>query len=173
MTRWQHKAYRMRRLILIMGVAYVAAALGWMLAPYWRNDNFFIGLLGTPLTPGALVEFEEFGYAVNLVLMVGLLLIAQWAFLRPGSGFTVRLTDHGRPLKTAVISAGVMAMLLTTGGIALLMELPDWWQPTMEAHDGKGIFYIWGGMLLIWVVWATLFLLSTGVRAIDIRSLAK
>ncbi len=162
MTRWQHRAYRFRRLILIAGVVYVLLAVGWLVGPY-LNEPFFdhdfsiAGLFGTPLSPGGLIELEELGYAANLVLVVGLLLIAQWAFLRPGSGFTVQLKDKGRPLKSAVISAAVMAMLLTTGGIAVLMELPDWWQPTMEVHDGKGVFYIWGGMLIIWVVWAAIF----------------
>ncbi len=167
MTHCQHKAYRMRRLILIAGLLYVILGLGWITSPYWGehvfgdspfgHESIFAGLMGTPLTPGALWELEDWQYAVNVVLFMGLLMLAQWAFLRPGKGFTVRLTQEGRPLKTAIITAAIMAMLLSTGGIALLMELPNLWQPVMEAHDGKGVFYIWAGMLIIWIFWAVIF----------------
>jgi hypothetical protein len=157
MTRWQDRAYRLRRWILIAGLLYTLLALAWITGPQWSGDNFFIGLMGTPLTPGLIWETEEVGYAINLVLVLGLLLLAQWAFLRPGKGFTVRLANQGRPLKSAVIAAAVMAALLTTGLISLLMELPNWWEPTMEAHDGWGIGYIWAGMLLSWIVWAIIF----------------
>ncbi len=163
MTRWQTRSNRLRQLILIFGVLYTLAALGWLTAPYWGEAVFgddsigFAGLMGSPLTPGALWELEQLGYGINLVLVLGLLLLAQWVFLCPGKGFTVRLAEQGRPLKSAVIAAAVMAALLTTGGIALLMELPNWWQPTMEAHDGWGIFYIWAGMLIAWGFWAWIF----------------
>jgi hypothetical protein len=168
MTRWQNRAYRFRRLILIAGILYTLLALGWMTIPYWGEavfgdnpfgpDSIYAGLYGTPLGAGELgIELGEAGYAVNLVLVVGLLLLAQWAFLRPGNGFVVRLADQGRPLKSAVIAAAVMSALLTTGLISLLMELPNWWQPTMEAHDGWGIGYIWAGMLVAWGVWAWVF----------------
>ncbi len=156
MTRWQDRAFRLRRLILVVGIFYTVAALGWMSTPYWGEAGF-AGLFGTPLTPGELWELEQLGYGINLVLVLGLGLLGQWAFLRPGKGFTVRLATQGRPLKSAVIAAAVMAMLLTAGLISLLMELPNWWQPTMEAHDGWGIVYIWAGMLVIWGIWAAVF----------------
>ena len=112
MTRWQNRAYRFRRLILIAGILYTLLALGWMTIPYWGKavfgdepDSGFAGLFGTPLSPVLQWELEEIGYAVNLVLVVGLILLAQWAFLRPGKGFVVRLADQGRPLKSAVIAA--------------------------------------------------------------------
>jgi len=50
-----------------------------------------------------------------------------------------------------------MATLLTCGLIALLLELPDWWSPIMEAGDGRGVAGIWGVMIIMWSVWATIF----------------
>jgi hypothetical protein len=91
------------------------------------------------------------------------LLLAQWAFLRPGGGWTVRVTTVGRPLRTAVIAAALMAMLLTIGAIALLLELPDWWATILGESDespfagGWGITGIWAAMLIAWGVWAWIF----------------
>jgi len=167
MTRGQNRAYRLRKLILIAGILYTLAALAWMTIPFWGkavfgdepfgSDSIYAGLMGTPLSSGMLLGLEQLGYVIDLVFTIGLVLIAQWAFLRPGRGFTVRLAEQGRPLKSAVIAAALMAALLTTGLISLLMELPNWWQPTLEAHDGWGIGYIWAGMLVVWGVWAAVF----------------
>ncbi len=174
MTRAKNTAYRLRRLILIAGVVYILAGLTWLLLPYF-NDTSIVkalfgddegdgayGLMGTPLTPGGL-SGGEVGYGVNLVIVLGLLLLAQWAFLRPGRGWTMRVTTVGRPLKSAVIAAALMAMLLTIGMIALLLELPNWWEPILGFNEetaivaGWGITGIWAAMLIAWGLWAWIF----------------
>ena len=96
------------------------AALAWLTGPHWAEfvfgkDSFLPGLLGTPLIPGDLLALEELGYAINLVLVLGLLLLAQWAFLRPGKGFTVRLAEQGRPLKSADRIDGAIFTLRSAG----------------------------------------------------------
>ena len=164
MTKARLTAYRLRRLILIAGVVYVLGGLTWLILPYF-NDTSIVkalfgddegdgayGLMGTPLTLGG---GEEFGYGVNLVIVLGLLLLAQWAFLRPGRGWTMRVTTVGRPLKSAVIAAALMATLLTIGMTALLLELPNWWEPAIGGS--WGITGIWAAMLITWGVWAWIF----------------
>ena len=179
MTKAKATAYRLRWLILIAGIIYTLLGLAWLILPFF-NDTSFVevlfgddestgayGLMYTPLTPGGLVEMEPWSYGVNLAIVLGMLLLAQWAFLRPGRGWTVRVTTIGRPLKSAVIAAALMAMLLTIGGIALLLELPNWWTPIMgmsadgddSVAGGWGITGVWAAMLIAWGVWAWVFFL--------------
>ena len=161
MTKAQSTGRRLRRIILVGGIVYVLVALGWMLAPYLNGldivDFEFFGLLLTPLlAPGCFGDCPDgVGYPVNIVIVIGLVLIAQWAFLRPAHGWTIRVTTIGRPLKTAVLSAAIMAALLTTGLVALVLEIGDWWEPVIE--EKWNIFYIWGAMLVVWGAWAWIF----------------
>ena len=69
-----------------------------------------------------------------------------------------RLTAEGRPLRSAVIVASTMAMLLTAGMFALVLELPDWWEPFWDAGDPWIVWVaMWSAMLLLWAVWAWVF----------------
>ena len=155
MTRGQRAARRFRRLILVAGSLFALAGLAWMLLPFYSEilDGEFVGLIGTPLAP--LDNYSAGLYAVNVLLVVGLLLFAAWAFLRPGRAWTAKLTETGRPLKSAVLAAAAMAILLSTGVVTLILELPDWWEPIMD-NDNKLVVVpsIWAGMLLLWAVWA-------------------
>ncbi len=163
MTKNQSRAYRLRWLILIAGVLYTAVALASMILPFFQD--YFVGLWGTPLAPMWLLDdapWESWALWVNLVMMLGLLLLSQWALLRPGRGWTIRVATVARPMKSAVIAAGFMAALLTSGLIALVLELPDWWSPiTNHEEDSPGgawsILGIWCGILLAWSVWAWVF----------------
>lgn len=161
MTRAKLRARRLRLLILLAGIVYTLAALAWMVSPYFSEDVFSeefagMGLFGSPLCPDP--GIGKPGYAVNIALVVGLILLAQWAFLRPSRAWIPRLAAHGRPLRAAVIAAAAMAMLLSVGLIALLLELPDWWalqfdKPRVEYH-----WIIWPAMLVLWGIWAWVFL---------------
>ena len=163
MTRAKQAGVRLRRIILVAGIIYVLLAMVWLVLPLFGNvdDAGTWGLFGTPFTPGALFNQDEAGYAINVILIIGPLFIAQWLFLRPRGHWRIRLTREGKPLRTAVFTAAFMAMLLTVGFIALLLELPDWWASTMggpdSQSDGEGIIGVWLAMLLIWGVWAGLF----------------
>ena len=86
---------------------------------------------------------------------LGLALLGQWGFLRPRRGWTVQLATTGRPLRSAVIVAASMAMLLTVGLIALVLEMPDWWEPILE--PSRGVIGVWAAMLVLWVIWAWVF----------------
>ena len=115
--------------------------------------------MGTPLF---FVDSDEFGYLVQAILIMGLLMLAQWFFLRPSRVLAIRLTAHGRPLNASVVVAAAMAMLLTLGAFSLILECFDQWKPLVfPDNQGQrvppGIFGIWTGMLGVWGLWAFLF----------------
>ena len=155
MTRARRTAKGLRLTILILGIVYAAVAICWLISPYlpgrWQNA----GLAGTPL--GIADPDSPPQYLALLALFLGLLLLAQWAFLRPRQGRIEWLASPGRPLKSAVIVAGAMTMLLSVGLLALLLELPDWWTPIYELGGWWGAIGIWTAMALLWVGWAVVF----------------
>ena len=167
MTNSQTLAYRLRKLILILGILFTIAGIIWAILPFF-NDFFdekfdfdFFGLMGTVLIVNPVVYDSELLYGINVAIVFGLFLLAQWAFLRPGKGWTKRMLTIGKPMKTSIFAAGLMASLLTTGFIALLLELPNWWQPLME-NDGEGwsnigSIIIGAVMLAIWGIWTWIF----------------
>jgi len=165
MTTAQSRAFRFRRLILIVGILFTLGGVIWCVLPYFSDyleEQFeiefeFYGLLGTPLTYNPISGDSELGYGINLFLMIGLLFLLQWAFLRPSKGWTIQLATEGRPLKSSIIAAGIMSMLLTTGLIALLLELPNWWEPIMNIDSHLQAILPWCVMIVIWGVWTWIF----------------
>lgn len=163
MTSAQSVGYRLRRVILIVGVVFTMAGIVWCLLPFF-NDFFedyiefdFAGLIGTVLVVNPLVADSDLGYGINFVVVVGLLLVSQWMFLRPGKGWSVRMVSEGRPLKSSVIAAGVMAMLLTVGLVACLLELPNWWENILDGDDWGGTIGVGVSMLAVWGFWTWVF----------------
>ena len=157
MTKAKLTARRFRRVLLVVGIVYTAAALFWPFAPYLNEylGEERAGLMGTPLAP--FLDLNEWSYGVIATLAVGLVLLAQWAFLRPGRVWTARLTTRGKPLKSAVIAAAGMAMLLTIGAVALILELPDWWEKLIDQESFGVWVLLWLAMLLVWLFWAWVF----------------
>lgn len=170
MTRSARIANKFRWWLLIVGLAFELAAIGWILLPtffrVFKVDGYPPGLLGTPLLAppthdGYTYPDDEYTYMVNALVVVGLLLLAQWVFLRPGRLLPIRLTAYGRPLKSAVIVAAAMAMLLTLGAFALLLELIGVWKRVFDP-DHYGLIWtsgvgIYAGMLGVWAIWTALF----------------
>jgi hypothetical protein len=169
MTRAQRTAYRLRHLILVAGCLFTSFGVIWSIPPLaeklfgFKDSN---GLLGTVLILNPFTVYgdgnnSELYYYANLAAVVGWIILAQWAFLRPGKGWKIQVNTVGRPMKTSVFAAALMAMLLTTGMIALLLELPNWWQPVMEyEHESRfypGHIMIWIIMLVIWGAWSGIF----------------
>jgi len=169
MTRAQRQANRLRRTLFVVGIVYVVFALAWLVMPYLNKyldqkgiDFVSTGLFSTPLLPTPLYGNTggERKYALNLGLFVGVILLAQWWFLQPGHGWMGRLTAEARPLRGAVIVAAAMAMLLSTGLAALLLELPNWWEYFINNTGTSDRWLwapVWGGMLLLWGLWAWVF----------------
>ena len=158
MTNARRTAYRLRRLILVAGILYTIAAVCWIVLPFFSEyvfaDFMGAGLRRTPLVRG--LDDHAWTYGIGVTLIIGLLLFAQWVFLRPVRGFAISLAVKGRPLKSAVIPAAAMAMLLTVGLIALILEVPDWWEPIIDG-DARTVSGLWLAMLLLWSLWAWIF----------------
>jgi len=158
MTKAQTIAYRFRQIILVVGILFTIAGIIWAILPLLlSNASDFAGLLGTVLIINKLAGESELAYGINFVIVVGLVLLAQWAFLRPGKGWTIRMATVGRPLKTSIFAAGVIAMLLTVGFVALLLELPNWWEGIVGAESYWCIICVWIAMLIIWGIWSLIF----------------
>ncbi len=158
MTKAQTIACRLRHIILVVGILFTIAGIIWAILPLLlSNAEDFAGLLGTVLIINILASDSELAYGINVVIVVGLLLLAQWAFLRPGKGWTIRMVTVGRPLKTSIFAAGVIAMLLTVGFVALLLELPNWWEGIMGVDNYWGMICVWIAMLIIWGIWSLIF----------------
>ncbi len=162
MTRAGRSAFRFRRGLLIAGLIFELCAVAWAFAPYvlwlFNVDWNAAGFLGTPLF---VPESSETLYLCSSLLVVGLLLISQGIFLRPGRLLAIRLTDRGRPLRGSVIVAAAMAMFLTVGAFALIAEGFGWWGRLLERKDnwstGTTLPAIWIGMAVIWAIWAWVF----------------
>jgi hypothetical protein len=91
MTRSQKFAYRFRFALLVLGLGCFAVGV-WLLFGHPGVDSGALGcgLIGTPL-----VAFPVYG---DGIIFLAIFLLAQWAFLRPRLGWTVRLTRQGRPM---------------------------------------------------------------------------
>ena len=161
MTSAKEKAYKLRHLILVVGIVFTVAGIVWVLLPIFcdMDDSEFssTGIIGTVLAFNKVVSDGALPYAINIIIVIGIVLLLQWAFLRPGKNWKVRLTTEGRPLKSSVFAAAVMAMLLTTGAISLLLELPNWWERLIDTDSLLIIASIYGTMLIIWGIWAWIF----------------
>ncbi len=159
MTNAKKSGRRVRHCLLVVGILYMLAAVAWIVWPLMASPGSgWLGSAGLLGTPFAVPDVQEFGYTLGIVPMLGLLMLAQYAFLRPRRVLAMHLTQEGKPLRSAVIGAGAMAMLLTVGAIALLLELPDWWAVELDSADHWRLaLRSWGGMLVIWVIWAWVF----------------
>lgn len=162
MTRAKKTANQIRAAILIAGILYLVAAVAWVffpLTPYFdqcKPDKQFCptGLLFTPLAPA---KETVTAYTLGVVVLLGLLFLAQWGFLRPRRAWTANLAAEGKPLKSAIIVAAAMAMLLTLGAGALSFELFDSWADWMDKEFSSAAPWIYGAMLAAWVMWALIF----------------
>jgi hypothetical protein len=161
MTKTQAIAYRLRHIILVVGILFTIAGIIWAILPLLFNVENFAGLFGTVLIVNNLAQESELFYIINVVVVLGVILLTQWAFLRPGKGWTIRMATVGKPLKTSVFAAGLMAALLTTGFITFLLEFPNWWERFMgNADDGwhpLRPIAVWSVILVIWGIWTWIF----------------
>ncbi len=170
MTKSQETGRRLRRIILFGGILYTMVALAWVFLPLFVRPSAALfgddfdpaGLYGVPFPLPTIwmdapwAPSDAWGYGLHAATLVGVLLLAQWALLRPGRSWATRLTVTGRPVKSAVIAAAAMAMLLSVGVAALLLELPNWWEATLDSP--LGLTGIWVCMAILWGVWAWIFL---------------
>lgn len=162
MTERKQFAYRLRWLLLAGAVACLAAAAAWS---GLKEDGVTIAVTpanwGILLSPGA--DFTHGPLWPCTVFFAGLLLVMHWLFLRPRRGWQLTLAQTGRPMTSAVIAAAFMAMLLTTGLVVTLLEIPDAWKSLLGSFDNEagGLppawYGLWAAMAIVWTLWSVVF----------------
>lgn len=135
------------------------------------------GLWGTPVMPINSVnerplwyareelEFDR-SYVGGSLVFLGVVLWAQWALLSPAGSWRPKVSEHGRPALRGAIAAGLMAMLVSVGILATVMEFAGGWSRFTARDVIRGTGYpeaiqdfrvLWVGMGLLWLVWGTAF----------------
>ena len=111
-TRYQLLAYRLRFLILVIGLLCLGAGLFWVIDVIWPQIEFVWLDGGTPA--GLLYVFgrvEDSYFVVHGYVFgyLGLFFITQWLFLVPRRWWRIDVTATGRPLWRSVLSAALTA----------------------------------------------------------------
>ena len=162
MTRNQNIAYRLRWLILIVGLLCLAAGVWWVVvAPPLEHGAGTIGTLPHAALHSvtSLVGIDDVEEPWIGVPYLGVFLVTQWLFLRPRKGLAVRIMSVGRPMKLAVVAAAFIAMLLTAGMVATLLEMPNRWYNDWNFPENKFLtFALFCGIpMIVWLVWSVIF----------------
>ena len=92
---------------------------------------------------------------IDGLLFTGILLLLQWFLLRPKSNWHIRLSQTGRPFKSAVIAASFFAAILTFGAVATILELPDLWGNTLTQYFNFYTLQI--PLAITWLFWTIIF----------------
>ena len=154
-------AVRVRRLMLVVGVCCFTLGVWYLMgAPPFDMSGAF----GTPIgLSGPILDIlgQHLSHAANTFLIVGLMLVTQWLFLCPRGNLRLQLADQGRPMAWSVIIAALMSTLLSTAGVATLLEIPDWWAWPIESDvariNAPRFSIVWSVMAVAWCIWAVLF----------------
>ena len=156
MTRWQERAYRLRRVVLVLAGLCLAAGLFWVFSPLFSNEA---GLIGVPI-PWIIswIAGDSMGrpYLPDVLIFLGLFFAAQWFFLGPAKWWHINLAETARPMKRSVVIAACAAMLITVGFFATLLGPTGGWAWLYD-FGTAGIVGIWIAMLLIWAGWGVVF----------------
>ncbi|NBC10458.1 MAG: hypothetical protein GVY24_01820 [Planctomycetes bacterium] len=157
MSAAQRIAYRWRRALLVVALTLIAVYV-WFLFFFWPLDDpmierFGASIAGTPL----MISWTDVSPYLNAAVVLGLLLLIQWLFLRPTRGWSVRMARKARPMMTSLLAAGFMAMLLTVGLIITLLELPNWWASRINDVWYPFAYGVWAAMAGLWLIWAAIF----------------
>jgi hypothetical protein len=126
----------------------------------WQNGWLGWGIFGTPVGPfenGALND--RIYYVLHAAGFLSLFLFTQWLFLLPRGRLSFQTSGRGRSRVASVIGAGFIGMLLTAGLAASIMELINVWHDVLggKLGDFSGLYALWAGMALAWVLWAVIF----------------
>lgn len=165
---------RVVRLAMISAALLVFAAgvvlLIHPLFPMYRSqESLGGGTMGTPASPlDATIERDavQHRYLFHAAGYLALFLLTQWMFLVPRGRWRIEMLGGGPITPRFAIAAGMIAMLLTIGLIATLMELPDWWTAAtlvtpVTAEPGSDFTQdfraVWIVMGLLWAGWAVVF----------------
>ena len=174
---------RPRLAVLLIGLTCLGTGLAWLAGNLVIADADAVKVAPAWLVyilSGGYDNGEDVQIAYTLVF-IGLVVVAQWLFLRPRGNWRVQLAESGRPMKTAVATAAFLAMLLSGGLILTLLDVfsPDTATHIFDELDGNGEhssaltwFYLTG--LLIWMLWTIIFFIywRPGVQATRLGRMA-
>jgi hypothetical protein len=178
-------ARRLRVGMLIAAILAVHLAAILILHPAFEISEFqgYLGggAMGTPFSPMLLTDNSDAAntsgrlgtrdedllrqYTPRACGYLALFLITQWWFLSPRGSWRIgtsraRGGDEQPPPRRAAIAAGFLGMLLCTGLIATILELPDWWTK-LTTRNGIGteqhFGVVWIVMAALWVFWSMVF----------------
>jgi len=144
-------AQRLRHVLLAGAVICLGGFVVWLALPLLGEPAPAFakwGIAGTPLM------FFPGDFIGNNTGFLGLMLLAQWAFLRPVRRAMRPGQAAGRPRWHVVLAPAGMTMLLCTALVATLLEWPDWWKPLLASRTP---WALWLGMLAIWAAWSVVF----------------
>jgi hypothetical protein len=168
-------AYRLRWLLLVLGESCLLGFVWWIAGPLLFGENFetaapIIWWLPTSLLNFVLPEeaSDSMIYGFHLAIFFACMLLTQWFFLRPRREWRVGLGETARPMKTAIVAAAFMAMMLTVGATLTVLELIE----LSEAIDNEWVVPL--AATVVWVVWALLFYAywKKGTRLDQLRTMA-
>jgi hypothetical protein len=145
--------------LLVLALTCLLLGLWWIAGPLLPSNSEPTAVPIFWWLPTGLLNFvlpeeasESAVYGFHLAVFLGGMFLTQWMFLRPRRGWTVRLGETARPMKTAVVAAAFMAMMLTVGALATLLELADLWDDAIEDE-----WMVPVASSVVWIVWALVF----------------
>lgn len=177
--RLRARVLLLRTLMVTAGIVLLAIGICSLFNPLWElNDNLGGGALGTPLAPVTLADQKDYlndVYLYQALAYLGMFLVTQWLFLFPRGKFSMASLGGGRLTRTSAAMAGFMAMLLSIGLLATLLELGGVWQkwtlrwpdapatmssvqPSRGRDYSQTFGWVWLVMLAMWVFWTIVFL---------------
>ena len=157
---------RLRLAVFLTGITCLATGLLWIAGELVFSDTDAVR--SAPawliyLLTGGYDAGEEIRIAYTLVFL-GLIILSQWLFLRPRGDRRVQLSESGRPMKIALVTAAFLAMLLSAGLILTLLEVfdPDITGAIFDGLDGgdrdtSSLIGFYLVCLLVWLTWAVVF----------------
>jgi hypothetical protein len=167
LPRPRFMARLIRWLMITIAVWVFAAGVIALLNPLFVfSDSLGAGIIGTPFAPVVrnLRDNLQSIYIPEGAGYLAIFLASQWLFLVPRGRWRLESIGGGRLTRTSALAAGFIAMLLTVGLLATLMELPGWWRtmtlvdPDASRDDITQKFWtVWPVMLALWIVWGLLF----------------
>ena len=146
-----------RRLLLVGASLCLGLFVAWLLLPLLGGAVPAFAKWGVTGTPTAMINVDDSVLAItNNAGFLGVMLLTQWAFLRPVRRAALHGDGTVRPRWHAVVSVALVATLLCTAFAATLLEMPDWWRIVVEANGPLGPWLLIA-MLAAWAGWSVVF----------------
>jgi hypothetical protein len=141
MSRAYQYAYAARWILLVLGVICLTVAV-----------LMYLSEVSTSSAEDAVVP----------LLILAAFFFTQWLFLLPRRGWTIRLSQHKRPMKTSIALGAIIMAFLSFGVFMTLWELLVE-RGGFEMHGGVCVAVIAG----MWLMWTIAFYLRWRKRAVS------